>query len=268
MVATSAQHASKRRDIQRPSEYGVGRTASSAHHRTKMHNTILRQRRQGPSSASGRSQCAEWRAALRAVRQSRLFQSRPLSVAPFFSRAFFESRRMSAAPFVAVASGRGLAARGHGYERVRHGGPTTAIGTLLSPVAPIPSCPTPLFPQQTAAPLLFKIPERCPCPAVRAVKAVPENRLAGWVSDADGTSKFANQQECVATGADRAGAVGRKGRDRARGRKLVPTGRSEAQTGPAVATAHVVYPAATFEKAGAFGTTCGKSAHATAPVPP
>ena len=157
MVATSAQHASKRRDIQRPSEYGVGRTASSAHHRTKMHNTILRQRRQGPSSASGRSQCAEWRAALRAVRQSRLFQSRPLSVAPFSVAPF------SVAPYVSCAlrcrgSGRGLAARGHGYERVRHGGPTTAIGTLLSPVAPIPSCPTPLFPQQTAAPLLFKIP--------------------------------------------------------------------------------------------------------------
>jgi hypothetical protein len=102
-----------------------------------------------------------------------------------------------------------------------------------------------------------------------ALKAVPENRLAGWVSDADGTSKLANQQNASPPAPTaQAPSDERVATVRVDESWSLPGDRKH-QTGPAVATAQVVYPAAaTFEKAGAFGTTCGKSAHATAVLPP
>src|SRR6476660_8985811 len=101
-----------------------------------------------------------------------------------------------------------------------------------------------------------------------ALKAVPGNRLAGWVSDADGTSKLANQQN-----ASPPAPTAQPPSD-----ERVATARVDEswsltdvdlkhQTGPPVATAHVAYPAATATKAGAFGTDCGESAHGTAYVP-
>jgi len=100
-----------------------------------------------------------------------------------------------------------------------------------------------------------------------ALKAVPGNRLAGWVSDADGTSKFASQQNASPPAptaqlpSDERVATVRVDESWSLPADL------KHQTGPAVATAHVAYPAATAAKAGAFGTACGKSAQGTAYVP-
>jgi hypothetical protein len=101
-----------------------------------------------------------------------------------------------------------------------------------------------------------------------ALKAVPGNRLAGWASDADGTSKLANQQNVSPPAPTAQPPSGeRVATVRVDDSRSLPDVDLKHQTGPSVATAHVAYPAATAAKAGAFGTACGKSAQGTAYVP-